>query len=41
MQKGFWDNVLDPGEVWFWVLLPISLLIYLIAEILDWFQPSA
>jgi len=36
MTKGFWDDALDPGQVWFWILLPISLPIYIVIEIVDW-----
>lgn len=30
MEKGFWDfDLTDPGTFWFWVLLPISIFVWL------------
>jgi hypothetical protein len=33
MDKGFWDfNLSDPGTLWFWVFLPISIFVWLFKQ---------
>ena len=36
MAKTFWDDLLDPGTFWFWVLLPVSLPVYVVHELVNW-----
>ena len=36
MNKNFFEDWVDPGEWWFWVLFPITIPLWIIGEVIDW-----